>query len=137
MGYIGRMKRTGFLVAATIVAACATAPTVGTVHAQVEVDSHLLLGDIALERQDRETAAREFLAAAMLSEQPGPSERATQIAHELELTDQGLTAATRWRELAPGDERPAWYLGVFEMRSNRVQRAIAEFTRFVRSIDDR
>jgi tetratricopeptide (TPR) repeat protein len=139
MGYIGRMKRTGFLVAATILAACATAPTIEGVHAQsqVEVDSHLLLGDIALERQDRATAAREFLAAAMLSEEPGPSERATRIAHELELTEQGLTAAKRWRELAPGDERPAWYLGVFETRANRVQRAIAEFETFMRSIDDR
>ncbi|HSC15784.1 MAG TPA: tetratricopeptide repeat protein [Gammaproteobacteria bacterium] len=131
------MKRTGFLAAATILAACATSPTTGGVHAQVEVDSHLLLGDIALERQDRQTAAREFLAAAMLSAEPGPSERATRIAHELELTEQGLTAAKRWRELAPTDERPAWYLGVFETRANRVQRAIAEFETFIRSIDDR
>src|SRR5688572_10543370 len=137
MGYIAGMKRTGFLVAATILAACATSPTTGGVHAQVDVDSHLLLGDIALERQDRETAAREFLAAAMLSDEPGPSERATRIAHEFELTEQGLTAAARWRELAPDDERPAWYLGVFETRANRPQRAITEFTTFIRSIDDR
>jgi tetratricopeptide (TPR) repeat protein len=133
------MKRPGFLVTATILAACATAPTGNGVHAQsqVEVDSHLLLGDIALERQDRQTAAREFLAAAMLSEQPGPAERAAQIALELELTEQGLTAAKRWRELAPGDERPAFYLGIFEIRANRVQRAIEEFTTFIRSFDDR
>ena len=131
------MKPTRFLVVASVLAACAAAPTVDGVHAQVEVDSHVLLGDIALERQDRETAAREFLAAAMLSEEPGPAERATRIAHELELTEQGLTAAARWRELAPGDERPAWYLGVFETRANRTQRAIAEFTTFIRSIDDR
>ena len=70
MGYIGPMKRTRFLVAATVLAACAAVPTVDGVQAQVEVDSHLLLGDIALERQDRETAMREFLAAAMLS-RPG------------------------------------------------------------------
>jgi tetratricopeptide (TPR) repeat protein len=133
------MKRTGFLVAATILAACATAPTIDGAHAQVEVevDSHLLLGDIARERQDRQTAAREFLAAAMLSEQPGPAERATEIALEYELTEQGLTAAKRWRELAPGDERPALYLGIFETRANRVQRAIEEFTTFIRSVADR
>jgi tetratricopeptide (TPR) repeat protein len=137
LGYIGRMKRTPFLVAASILAACATAPTIEGAYAQVEVDSHLLLGDIALERQDRDTAAREFLAAAMLSEDPGPAERATQIALELELTEQGLTAAKRWRELAPGDQRPALYLGILETRANRVQRAIAEFTTFMRSIADR
>src|SRR5262245_14748419 len=101
------MKRTASKVAALILAACATAPTVDPAYAQtqVEVDSHLLLGDIALERQDGETAAREFLAAAMLSQDPGPADRATRTAHEFELTEQGLTAAARWREVAPDDER--------------------------------
>ena len=131
------MKRTRSLLTALILAGCATAPSVQDGHAQVEVDSHLLLADIALDRQDRDTAMREFLAAAMLSEEPGPAERATRIAHELELTEQGLTAGARWRELAPDDERPAWYLGVFETRANRVPRAITEFTTFMRSIDDR
>jgi tetratricopeptide (TPR) repeat protein len=136
LGYIGRMKPTRFLVAASLLAACAAVSTVG-VQAQPDVDSHLLLGDIALERQDTATAAREFLAAAMLSNEPGPAERATRIAHELELTEQGIIAAKRWRELAPSDERPAWYMGVFETRANRAQRAVAEFTTFLRSIDDR
>jgi tetratricopeptide (TPR) repeat protein len=80
---------------------------------------------------------RELLAAAVLSEEPGPAERATRIAHELEFTEQGLTAGARWRELDPNDERPAWYLGVFETRANRIPRAITEFTTFMRSIDDR
>ena len=57
------------------------------------------------------------------------------IAHELDLTEQGLRAATRWRELAPDNGLPALYLGVFEMRANRVPRAIAEFTTFIRSIE--
>jgi tetratricopeptide (TPR) repeat protein len=133
-----RMKRSHILFGAVMVAACATAPTVdGADREQMEVDSHLLLGDIALERQDLQTAASEFLTAAMISEDPGPAERATRIAHELELTEQGLTAGRRWRELAPNDERPAWYLGVFETRANRVPRAIAEFETFIRSLDDR
>ncbi|HEY9182331.1 MAG TPA: hypothetical protein VIQ99_03965, partial [Gammaproteobacteria bacterium] len=79
---------------------------------QIEVDSHLLLGDIALDRRDFATAASEFLAAAMLSDEPGPAERATRMAHQLELTEPGIRAARRWRELAPDDERSAWYLGV-------------------------
>jgi tetratricopeptide (TPR) repeat protein len=131
------MKRSSLLFPAVILAACATAPTVVGVYAQVEVDSHMLLGEIALERQDVQTAANEFLAAAALSDEPGPAERATRIAHELELNELGLTAGARWRELAPSDERAAYYLGVFETRSNRLSRAIAEFERFVRSIDDR
>jgi tetratricopeptide (TPR) repeat protein len=131
------MKRTRSLLTALILAGCATAPSVQDGHAQVEVDSHLLLADIALDRQDRDTAMRELLAAAVLSEEPGPAERATRIAHELEFTEQGLTAGARWRELDPNDERPAWYLGVFETRANRIPRAITEFTTFMRSIDDR
>ena len=91
------MKPTRFLVAASLLAACAAVPTVDGLQAQPDVESHLLLGDIALERQDNATAAREFLAAAMLSKDPGPAQRATLVAHELELTEQGLTAAMRWR----------------------------------------
>jgi tetratricopeptide (TPR) repeat protein len=129
------MKPNRLLPLTVMVAACATTPSVVGAD-QVEVDSHLLLGEIALERQEMQTAAREFLAAAMIAEEPGPAERATRIAHQLELTEAGLQAATRWRELAPNDERPAYYIGVFEMRSNRVPRAIEEFETFVRSLDD-
>jgi tetratricopeptide (TPR) repeat protein len=132
------MKRYRSLLPALLVlSGCATAPAVDQANARVEVDSHLLLGDIALERQDLQTAANEFLSAALLADEPGPAERATRIAHELDLNEQGLAAAARWRELAPSDERPAWYLGVFETRANRVARAIAEFETFIRSLDDR
>lgn len=138
LGYIDRMKYTRLLLPAVLLAACATAPTsLDGADRQIEVDSHLLLGDIALERQDRQTALREFLAASVLSDEPGPSERATRTAYELDLTEQGLTAAKRWRELAPDDDRPAWYLGVFETRANHVPRAIEEFSAFIGSLDDR
>jgi tetratricopeptide (TPR) repeat protein len=130
------MKPTRLLLSTVALAACAAAPTVDGADREIEVNSHLLLGEIALERQDMQTAASEFLAAAMISEEAGPAERATRLAHQLELTEPGLQAAARWRELAPEDERPAWYLGVFETRSNRVQRAIAEFETFIRSLDD-
>ncbi len=137
MGYIGCMKLLRLAPITLLLAGCATAPTVDGSDRQLQVDSHLLRGDIAVERRDFATAAREFLAAAALSDEPGPAERATRIARELELTQQGLTAGARWRELAPNDERPAWYLGVFETRANRLSRAIAEFETFIRSIDDR
>jgi tetratricopeptide (TPR) repeat protein len=131
------MKRSSLLFPALMLAACATAPTVVGADRQREVDSHMLLGEIALERQDLQTAASEFLTAAMLADEPGPAERATRIAHELELNEQGLAAGARWRELAPSDERPSYYLGVFETRANRLTRAAAEFERFMRSLDDK
>lgn len=132
------MKRFGYLPALCLAAiAAASSYSTSAQDTQVEVDSHLLLGQIALERQEFETAATEFLAAALLAAEPGPAEQATRLAHELELNENGLRAAMRWRELAPNDERPAWYLGVFETRGNRVPRAIAEFETFIRSVDDR
>jgi tetratricopeptide (TPR) repeat protein len=131
------MKRSTLLFPAVMLAACATVPTVVGSDDQVEIDSHMLLGEIALERQDVQTAANEFLAAAMLSREPGPAERATRIAQDLDLNDLGLRAGARWRELAPSDERAAYFLGVFETRANRLARAIAEFERFMRSLDDK
>ena len=130
------MKRASLLILAATIAAPAVGQTIDLSTREVEVDSHLLLGDIAVDRRDLATAANEFLAAAMLAETPGPAERATRIAHELELTEAGLQAARRWRELAPEDERPAWYLGVFETRSNRIPQAIAQFETFIRSLDE-
>jgi tetratricopeptide (TPR) repeat protein len=130
------MKRFWPWLPAVVVAGCATAPATDGGDAQVEVDSHSLLGEIALERQQFETAANEFLAAALLSKEPALAERATRAAHQLELTEQGLRAANRWKEVAPGDERPFWFAGVFETRSNRLARAATEFESFMRELGD-
>jgi tetratricopeptide (TPR) repeat protein len=138
LGYIGCMKRFSRLPALWIAVVAGTLSSLTYAQdGQIEVDSHLLLGEIALERREFATAAEEFLAAALLADEPGPAERATRLAHELEMTESGLRAAARWRELAPDDDRPTWYLGVFETRSNRVPQAIAEFETFIRAIDDR
>src|SRR5690606_28955891 len=99
------------LVALAALAACATAPSGGrqpSADRQIAIDTHLLLGEVALERQQFEQALGEFLAAAELSEHPAFAERATRMAHQLELTEPGLRAVARWRELAPEDERPHW-----------------------------
>jgi tetratricopeptide (TPR) repeat protein len=131
------MKSVPIWLAALALAGCAvTGTTGGSGDMQVEIDSHTLLGEIAYERQQFDTAATELLAAATLSDQPGLAERATRVAHQLELTPPGLRAATRWKELAPDDERAFWFAGVFETRSNRLTRAITEFESFIRAIGD-
>jgi tetratricopeptide (TPR) repeat protein len=130
------MKRASLWLLAVLLTACATAPTGSSGDRQIEVDSHSLAGEIAIDRQDFGTASREFLAAARLSDDPALAERATRIAHQLELNDAGIEAAHRWHELAPEDERPAWFAGVFETRANRLPRAVAEFETFIRSVGD-
>jgi tetratricopeptide (TPR) repeat protein len=132
------MKRASLWLLVTCMTACASAPAADDDDSQrqIEVDSHALLGDIALERQDFPTAANELLAAALISDEPGLAERATRIAHQLELTDLGLKAAARWRELAPEDERSAWFAGVFETRANHLPLAVADFEQFIRTVQD-
>ena len=103
---------------------------------QVEIDSHTLLADVALDRQQFPTAADELMQAALLSEHPWYAERTTRLAHQLELTDLGLRAADRWNALAPEDERPYWFSGVFETRSNRLVQATREFEAFIDAIGD-
>jgi len=125
-----------WLALALAVSGCATAPGSDGGDKQVEIDSHSLLGEISFERQQFDTAASEFLAAAMLSDQPALAERATRMAHQLELTEPGLRAATRWKQLAPQDERPLWFAGVFETRSNRLTKATMEFESFIRAIGE-
>src|SRR5262245_61557210 len=131
-----RMKRLLPSLVALLLAACATGSKTAGNNVQVEVDSHALLGDIAFERQQPDTAANEYLAAAMLSDQPAIAERATRVAHQVDLTEQGLKAVARWKALAPKDERPLWFAGVFETRAHRVDKATAEFETFIREIGD-
>jgi tetratricopeptide (TPR) repeat protein len=121
---------------ALLLVACATGSKTNGDNAQVEVDSHALLGDIAFERQQLDTATNEYLAAAMLSDQPALAERATRVAHQVDLTDQGLKAVARWKALAPQDERALWFAGVFETRAHRVDKATAEFENFIRKLGD-
>jgi tetratricopeptide (TPR) repeat protein len=131
------MKRVPLWLLMVSLAGCATVTTINGADRQVEVDSHSLLGEIAFERQEFETAAEEFLQAALIATEPSLAERAARLAHQLELTDSGLRAAERWQELAPEDERSFWFAGVFATRSNRLGRAIAEFETFIRALGDR
>lgn len=98
---------------------------------RVVVDSHTLLGEIALEGQRLEDATRHYLDAALASENPAFAERATRMAHRLALTPLGLEAVARWRELAPDDERALWFSGVLQTRSGQINRAIEDFAGLV------
>ena len=71
-----------------------------------------------------------------MSDQPALAERATRVAHQVDLTEPGLKAVARWKALAPKDERPLWFAGVFETRAHRVDKATAEFESFIRELGD-
>jgi tetratricopeptide (TPR) repeat protein len=125
------------LIGCAALGGCAiTGTTGGGADAQVAIDSHALLAEISFERQQFDTAVAEFLAAAMLSDNPVYAERAARVAHQIELTQPGLRAVTRWKQLAMDDERVYWFAGVFETRSNRLTRAVTEFEAFIREVGD-
>jgi tetratricopeptide (TPR) repeat protein len=102
---------------------------------RIDVDSHVLLGEIALEQQQPEEAAEHYLDAALASTAPVHAERAARMAHRLALTDVGHRAVDRWRELDPGDERAHYFAGIFEFRSGRLPAAVDEFSRLLDALD--
>jgi tetratricopeptide (TPR) repeat protein len=115
---------------------CASLAPNGSDDGQVAIDSHTLLGEVALERQQFEEAAREFMQAALLSEHASLAERATRLAHEFELNELGLRAVERWRTLAPDDQRLYWFSGILETRAGRLNRAGTQFKTFVEMLGD-
>lgn len=117
-------------------AGCAANPALTPAERRVEVDSHTLLAQIALEEERLSEATEHFLSAARASDDPELAERTARMAHRLGLTDIGLEAVERWRETAPDDERPDWFSGIFETRAGRLQRAIADFTMLIENLDD-
>jgi tetratricopeptide (TPR) repeat protein len=131
------MKVVFSLPLAIALAGCATTSLVVDDDPQVTIDSHSLLADVSLARQDYPKAVDEYLAAALVSDEPAFAERATRLAHELELTEQGVTAARRWGELTPDDGRPNWFAGVFATRSNRLGDAVSAFADFIRATEDK
>jgi tetratricopeptide (TPR) repeat protein len=118
-----------------ISAGCAAIGAPTAEEQRVVVDSHRLLGDIALEDQRLEEAAQHYVDAALASPNPEYAERATRMAHRLALTPLGLKAVARWRELAPEDERALWFSGVLETRSGQVNRAIGDFATLIERAD--
>ncbi len=103
---------------------------------QVDLDSHTLLGQVALEAGRREDAAKEFMQAALISTDPGLAEQTARLAYQAGMNDTGLAATKRWLELSPKDARAHWFRGIFETRAGDADAAIREFGTFVDSVKD-
>ena len=127
---------TGLLV----VAGCATTPESeqpdAPESASADLDYHLLLAEIARERQQYADAARHYTDAALLSDDPRIAEQATLIAFEVGLNDVGLVAARRWLELVQDDARILRFVGTFELRNGNLAGAVEQFTALVSLTDD-
>jgi tetratricopeptide (TPR) repeat protein len=108
-------------------AGCASTQTLTPEQNRVAVDTHVLSAQLALRDQRPEDAAGEYLKAARLSDDPALAERAARMAQRLGLTEAGLEAVKRWRQLAPDDERAYWFAGIFQTRAGHLDQAVASF----------
>lgn len=103
---------------------------------RVDFDSHLLLAEIARERQEFSTAVEHYLAASLIAEDPGLAELTTELAQQLGLDEIGAQATERWLELRPGNTRVRLYIGVFKLRSADREGALKEFEAFVDGVSN-
>jgi tetratricopeptide (TPR) repeat protein len=122
------MRHPQAIIAALLLAGCATVPAPPRTGTRIEVDSLYVLAEIALQDARTEDATRLFLEAAEISTDPLLAERAARMAEESGLTEAGLRAVARWAELVPADDRATWFRGVFNMRSGRLDAAAADFS---------
>ncbi len=108
---------------------CATTGPVSS--PQVDLDSHLLLAEIAREREQFDAAVEHYLAAALISEDPQLAELTAELAQQADLPGIGLQATERWRELSPEVTRASRYSGTFHLRLGDGEAALRAFREFV------
>ncbi|HSG63843.1 MAG TPA: tetratricopeptide repeat protein, partial [Gammaproteobacteria bacterium] len=106
---------------------CATTRPSGSGNARIDRDSHVLLAELAREREEFVAAAEHYLAAAMISDEPRLAGLTTEMAHELGLDDIGLSAARRWRVLEPDNFRSTQFLGLFLLRTGDLEAAVSVY----------
>jgi len=106
-------------------AGCATTMQPAAVGSRVDLDSHVLLAELARDREQFEESAEHYLAAAMISDEPQLAALTTETALRLGLDDIGLKASRRWRELEPDNFRSSQYLGLFLLRTGDLDASLA------------
>ncbi|MGD8323852.1 MAG: tetratricopeptide repeat protein [Gammaproteobacteria bacterium] len=116
------------VIAALLLAGCASVPAPTSTGSRVAVDSLYVLAEVALQEGRAEDATRLLLEAAEISADPLLAERAARLAEESGLTEPGLRAVARWSQLAPADDRSTWFRGIFNMRTGRLDAAAADFS---------
>jgi tetratricopeptide (TPR) repeat protein len=117
-----------------LAAGCSTAPDTDRAAADLEAgarsvpgdaDYHLLMAEIALQREDTEVAVSEYLDAALASDDPEVAARAARVAYSYGATEQALGAARRWAALAPEAAEPRELLVRLYVRMGDVAGAVA------------
>ncbi len=117
------------LLGAALLGACAATGPVSD--SRMDLDSHLLLAEIARERERFGEAVAHYLEAALISENPQLAELTAELAQQTDLPDIGLRAAQRWLALNAEANLAHLYMGIFRVRLGRSDQAFADFGAFV------
>lgn len=102
-----------------------------------EMTYHVLMGELAVERSDSQTAAREYLAAARVSTDAGLAERAALLAYAGHDEATAYAAAQRWQTLAPHSVDAAHFVAVLDARLGKWDEAAAQFESLVKAGADK
>ncbi len=94
---------------------------------------HLLAGEMAGLQGDLMEAARHYLKAAQLSEDPEVAKRATRIALFAGDADRALEAAKRWAQLSPQDPEVHEVLALILLKQGNTRQALASLEKFLSS----
>lgn len=86
----------------------------------------LLVGELAGQMGALDLSVSHYLMAALMSEDPAVSERATRIALFADQREAALRAAMRWVELAPASVEGRQVLGALLVNAGRVPEAVEQ-----------
>lgn len=93
-----------------------------------EASYHLLLAELALERDQFDEAASEYRKAAQLSDDVEIAQRAATLSFSLGRNAEALASAKRWASLDPDNLEAHRYLASLYLREKDVSRAVEELS---------
>ncbi|MBS1270666.1 MAG: Beta-barrel assembly-enhancing protease [Gammaproteobacteria bacterium] len=109
-----------------------SAPELPNVDLDGDLLYKILVGEIAANRGNGETAVGALVEAARLSRDPRLAQRATRVALDAERLDLALESASLWVELQPDRDRPLESLALIMVEQGRINEADARFATLLR-----
>ena len=97
---------------------------------------HIIAAEEALNQQRYQDAAREYRAAAALSDNPEVAKTATRIAYSYAFNDDAIESARRWFELEPDSDEALLYLAQLYLRTGEIRDARRSFEKLLEKGDE-
>jgi tetratricopeptide (TPR) repeat protein len=116
------------LVAFASVTACVhgeAPPAAGEADDPRDGDYHVLMAEIALQRQQFDVAATEYHRALAGNDDPELAARAGRVIYEYGTYDQALDGARHWVDVVPDALEPRRYLVLLYLQQGAVRKSIA------------